>query len=60
MLYSSLYSSPIGWLTLASDGENLTGWWMEDQKYFGSTINGDIIDKDELKVFALVKNWLNR
>jgi methylated-DNA-[protein]-cysteine S-methyltransferase len=60
VLYSSLYSSPIGWLTLASDGENLTGLWMEDQKYFGSTIKGDIIEKDELKVFALVKNWLNR
>lgn len=52
MLYSSLYSSPIGKLTLASDGDSLTGLWMENQKYFGSTIKGEIVEKDELELFV--------
>ena len=30
------YVSPVGELTLASDGERLTGLWIEGQKYFGA------------------------
>ena len=33
MLYSAYYNSPIGRLLLASDGKNLTGLWIEKQKY---------------------------
>ena len=29
MIYSALYPSPIGMLTLASDGEHLVGLWMD-------------------------------
>ena len=34
MFYQTTYSSPVGRLTLASDGESLTGLWLENQKYF--------------------------
>lgn len=39
--YESMYqftidSSPLGRLTMASDGKNLTGLWIEGQKYFGA------------------------
>ena len=37
--YKSRYNSPIGNITLASDGKNLTGLWFEGQKYFGYTVN---------------------
>lgn len=38
MYYSTTHPSPVGLLTLACDGENLTGLWLEGQKYFGDTI----------------------
>ena len=34
--YTTTIPSPIGELTLASDGENLTGLWLAGQKYFGA------------------------
>ncbi|MDR2637377.1 MAG: hypothetical protein LBB55_03485, partial [Zoogloeaceae bacterium] len=37
MYYSTLYSSPIGNLTLASDGQNLVGIWIAGQKYHRGT-----------------------
>lgn len=29
MKYSTTYSSPLGLITMASDGENLIGLWLE-------------------------------
>ena len=34
MRYRSEYRSPLGNLTLASDGERLTGLWLEGEKYY--------------------------
>lgn len=36
MFYYTKYSSPIGEMTLVSDGSNLNALWMKNQKYFGS------------------------
>ena len=36
------YASPIGLLTLGSDGKHLTGLWIQDQKYFGGENVGEI------------------
>lgn len=44
MDYIYHYSSPIGDITLASDGKALIGLWFSDQKYFGSTLSKDYID----------------
>lgn len=60
MIYSALYPSPIGMLTLASDGEHLVGLWMEGQKYFGAGISDAMIPRTNLPVFSLVHNWLDR
>ena len=35
MEYMHAYASPLGGITLASDGEALTGLWFDGQKYFG-------------------------
>ncbi len=49
------YDSPLGRLTLASDGNRLTGLWFEEQKYYAENINHQ--EKD-LPVFATTKKWL--
>lgn len=60
MFFSTRYPSPIGLLTLACDGEHLTGLWMEGQKYFGDTIPEPMTERDDLPVFCAAKNWLDR
>ena len=60
MYFSTTYPSPVGMLTLASDGEHLTGLWMEGQKYFGGTITEPMARQDGLPVFHAAKSWLDR
>ena len=36
MMYRTTIPSPVGLLTLASDGQALAGLWLEGQKYFGT------------------------
>lgn len=59
MYCSAPYSAPVGQLTLASDGEHLTGLWLEGQKYFGGTAP-ELVPRDSLPVFALTREWLDR
>lgn len=60
MYYSTSYSSPLGAITIASDGENLIGLWIESQKYFGDTVSEDMIENNDLKIFIITKKWLDR
>ena len=60
LYYKTTFESPIGKITLGSDGANLAGLWTEGQKYFCESVPGELITKDELPVFAETKNWLNR
>lgn len=60
MIYQTEYVSPIGEITLASDGECLIGLWVEGQKYFLGTIKDDIIIKDDLEIFDKTKQWLDK
>ena len=61
MAYTTQYSSPVGNLVLASDGANLTGLWLEGQKYFMATVKGEILAQDDsLPVFAQTRQWLDR
>lgn len=60
MYYSTVYSSPVGRITLASDGENLTGLWIEGQKYFGASVSGELIRRPDVPVFDAAKDWLDR
>ena len=38
MTYIHHYDSPLGGITMASDGEDLTGLWFDGQKYFAAGI----------------------
>jgi methylated-DNA-[protein]-cysteine S-methyltransferase len=60
MYYSTKYTSPLGILTLASDGNNLVGIWIIGQKYFGGEIASKMTAKDDLPVFDVTKKWLDR
>jgi len=59
MFYSTHYASPLGSITLASDGVNLVGLWNEGQKYYGGTLADKMTKKDDLSVFIAAKNWLD-
>jgi methylated-DNA-[protein]-cysteine S-methyltransferase len=59
MLYSTCHASPLGSITLASDGENIVGLWIEGQKYFAATEKDSLEEKSSLPVFAKSKKWLD-
>lgn len=60
MIYISEYKSPLGKITLASDGKNLIGLWIEGQKYYFSNLKQEVIKQDNLEIFNKTKNWLDR
>ncbi len=60
MYYKATYQSPVGMMTMASDGSSLVGLWMEGQKYHGDTILKDMIEKKDMPIFETVKKWLDR
>ena len=59
MFYQTVYPSPLGLLTLASDGTAITGLWIKGQKYFASTLPKDAPTEDALPVFIQAKEWLD-
>ena len=54
------YASPIGLLTLVSDGEAIIGLWIEGQKYFAAGIPTNLPVCDDLPVFLQARDWLDR
>lgn len=53
------YPSPVGMLTLSSDGEAITGLWFAGQKYFASTLPSDSCENPDLPVFRQASAWLD-
>ena len=60
MLFKTNYNSPLGTITLASDGKNLIGLWLIGQKYFGGSINQNMQENNCIKVFDETKAWLDK
>ena len=58
MDYNWHYDSPLGGITLASDGEALTGLWFDGQTYFADTMSDDS-KKEELPIFVQTCHWLD-
>lgn len=56
--YIHHYDSPLGGITIASDGEALTGLWFDDQKYFAESLSKEH-GRKELPVFDLADAWLD-
>lgn len=60
MFYSDFYTSPVGKLFMTSDGTNLTGLWIEKQKYFAATAPQECREKADLPVLFRRRNgWTN-
>lgn len=58
MDYKWHYDSPLGGITLASDGEALTGLWFEGQIFFADTMNEDAKEM-KLPIFLETCHWLD-
>lgn len=58
MFFISKYKSPVGEITIASNGEMLTGLWLDGQKNFADTLLENYEEKD-LPVFEQTKKWLD-
>lgn len=59
MIYVSVYTSPMGKITLAATGDGLLGAWIEGQKYFLSKIEEKEIIEEENKHIKAAKKWLD-
>ena len=58
MEYIHHYESPLGGITLASNGEVLIGLWFDGQKYFADNLDGES-KKKKLPVFEETDRWLD-
>ena len=56
MIYITKYLSPLGGMTMASDGTHLTGLWFDGQKYFPARLAGE---EKGLPLFGQVRTWLD-
>lgn len=58
MTYIYRYHSPLGGITVSSNGSEITGLWFDGQKYFGDTLHENYEEK-ALPVFEETKKWLD-
>lgn len=58
MTYFAQYQSPLGTITLACDGEAITGLWFNGQKYFGSSLPKQA-EPCNHPLFADARRWLD-
>ena len=59
MDFISHYDSPLGAMTMASDGFCLIGLWFDGQKYFASILDKGCEERDDLPVFKETLRWLD-
>ena len=60
MFFQMKYSSPIALLTLACDGQGLTGLWIEGQRHFGANLPGEGVRNREHPFLLAAIDWLER
>lgn len=58
MKYINFYDSPLGKITLASDGDSLTGLWFDGQKFKLRGLSEEAKIED-LPIFESAKKWLD-
>ncbi len=56
--YVHRYQSPLGGITIASDGAALVGLWFDDQRFFAASPSPEQEEKP-LPVFEQADRWLN-
>ena len=58
MIYAYHYSSPLGSITLASNGDSLTGLWFNGQKHSPHNLTSESTEA-ELPIFKQTVKWLD-
>jgi methylated-DNA-[protein]-cysteine S-methyltransferase len=56
--YVHHYKSPLGGITLASDGTTLVGLWFDEQRFFAASLSPDQEEKT-LSIFEQADRWLD-
>ena len=59
MIFKTFYSSPVGVLTLISDGTNLTHIILEKESYY-QNLKKEAKTNDNLEIFKQTKTWLDK
>ena len=59
MTAAMTYSSPLGLLLLASDGESFTGLWLDGQKYYAAGLGEEASEDPSLPVLRAAADWLD-
>lgn len=59
MDYTAHYDSPLGGITLGSDGEALIGLWFDGQKFFADVLDVEHEERPYLPVFEDARRWLD-
>ena len=58
--YTAHYESPLGDITMASDGTALVGLWLDGQKYFADVLlDKEHKERTELPIFDETRRWLD-
>ena len=60
MYYYSVYPSPVGKLTIASNENNIVGLWLDGQRYYLAVLAGKEYQEKETEAIQLAKKWLDR
>lgn len=60
MYYHIKYDSPLGWLTVASDGAAIVGLWLDGQKYYCEGVDLPMADGADVVVLGEARLWLDR
>lgn len=59
MDYLNAFDSPVGRITVASDGQAVVGLWLEGQKYFAATLR-EPKERPDVPVLQEARAWLQR
>lgn len=59
MDYTAHYDSPLGGITLGSDGKALIGLWFDGQKYFINVLDKEHREEPALPIFVETCRWLD-
>ncbi len=57
--YIDKYDSPLGAITIACDGEAITGLWFDDQRYFGCALPETYEEKPSSPLLKEAAGWLD-
>lgn len=60
MIYITHYNSLVGDILLASKNDKLIGLWIENQKYYLSSLKEELKEVKDNKILNKTKGWLDR